>query len=242
MSMAVDDHVLELLPDYVLDILADADASLVAEHLVRCQACHAEYARLQQVADDLPLALAQAAPPPRLKDNLMRAINPGLAQPAGARGSSFWQRLKASLRTNLPAYSLALIVVLALGNFLLWRQVSTTGVHPGTGMLVFALVNTADAPEASGTLIMDQNGHYGTLVVDGLPIPEPGIQYQVWLSDNGDRISAGLFDVNYEGYGSMELTAPDPLIQYDSIGITLEPHGGSPAPTGAKVMGGDLTP
>jgi len=88
---------------------------------------------------------------------------------------------------------------------------------------------------------MGQNGDYGSLVVDHLATLDNGQQYQVWLSRDGERISAGLFSVNYEGYASLELKAPLPLILYDTIGITIEPTGGSPSPTGVKVLGGEIS-
>ena len=56
MSMQVENHVFDILPDYVLDILPDAEASQVSTHLAGCLFCQAEFARLQQGAGILPLA------------------------------------------------------------------------------------------------------------------------------------------------------------------------------------------
>jgi len=103
------------------------------------------------------------------------------------------------------------------------------------------LANTNNAPQALGTLVVGQSGDYGSLVVDHLQTLDNAHQYQVWLNRDGERISAGTFSVNHEGYASLELKAPIPLILYDTIGITVEPTGGSPGPTGIKVLGGDIT-
>ena len=241
MSMEVENHVIDFLSEYVLGILTDSEASRVTEHLAKCMTCQAEFTRLQQVADDLPLALAQTTPPARVKDNLMRAIHARQPKATISIKPKFWQNLSETFRMRFPAWGLALILVLALGNLLLWRQFNPSNSQTNTPMLMIALVSTTDTPMASGTLIMDQLGHYGTLVVDHLDVLDAEHQYQVWLNRDGERTSAGLFSVNYEGYGSLELSAPDPLIQYDSLGITVEPKGGSPGPTGAKVLGGDLT-
>jgi anti-sigma-K factor RskA len=240
MSMEVENHVIDILPDYVLGILMAGEASQVAEHLATCVTCKAVFARLKQIADDLPLALVQTSPPPGVKTSLMKSIHARQLKTNASSQPTFWQNLSQIFRMRLPAWSLALILVLALGNLLLWRQYNPLKNQTNTPMLVITLANTTDAPMASGTLIMDPHGHYGTLVVDQLPILDEQHQYQVWLNRDGTRISSGLFSVNYEGYGSLELLAPDPLIQYNSIGITIEPKGGSPAPTGAKVLGGDL--
>ena len=240
MSLEDGNHVIESLPDYVLDLLTDAEADHVAKHLLDCQSCQVEYTRMQAITDDLPLALLQTSPPGKVKHNLMTAIHAGKTEAETSLRPSFWQNLAGTFRQRLPAWSLALILVLALGNLLLWRQVNPSSSQSGTPMLIIPLVNTSDAPLASGTLIMDQHGHYGTLVVDQLPALDADHQYQVWLNRPGERLSAGLLTVNYEGYGSLELSAPHALLQYDSLGITLEPFGGSPGPTGDKILGADI--
>ena len=237
----VENHVIDLLPAYVLEALTDEETSRVAEHLASCQSCQAEYHDLQMVADEIPLALVQTAPPARVKEQLMRSVHSRLVKTApSSLPTSLWQRLAGLFGPRLPAFGMALIALLALGNLLLWRQLSLTNQQTNTPMRVFALAGTNDSPQAIGTLIMDQNGHYGTLVVDHLAALDSGHQYQVWLNRDGERISAGLFSVNYEGYASLELHAPLPLIDYGTIGISVEPAGGSPGPTGAKVLGGDL--
>jgi anti-sigma-K factor RskA len=35
----------------------------------------------------------------------------------------------------------------------------------------------------------------------------------------------------------VQVVAPQPLDTYSALGITIEPAGGSPAPTGPKVLG-----
>ena len=56
-----------------------------------------------------------------------------------------------------------------------------------------------------GTMIMDQKGDYGTLVVDKLAVLDSNQQYQVWLIKDGQRISGGVFSVNHDGYASLEI-------------------------------------
>jgi anti-sigma-K factor RskA len=236
MSMT-DNHVLELLTEYALGLLAVDESNTVAEHLSVCESCQVEYLGLKEVVDDLPLALSR----PRLR----RSKEPPVQGNPYAQGlrfllPSFWQRLVTMMRQRAPAFALAIIVILALGNLIQWNQTTQLDIQPSPSMHVVALSSTKNAPSAMGTLIIDQAGHYGTLVVDRLVELDPGLQYQVWLILDGNRTSAGLFSVNYAGYASLELTAPQPLIDYDSIGITIEPAGGSPAPTGARVLGGDI--
>jgi len=241
MSMEVENHVIDWLPAYVLDALTDDEMDQVAEHLADCQTCQAELARIQQVADELPLAVAQTTPPPDVKVKLMKAIHTRqVNRSASSQPISLGQRLANLLRTRLPALGLAFVVVMVLGNLLLWRQININNQQTSTPMRAYALANTQNSPGSVGTLIMDPNGKYGTLVVDNLATLDPGKQYQVWLIKGAERTSGGVFSVNPDGYGSLEILAPQPLVQYESIGITIEPAGGSPSPTGAKVLGGEL--
>ncbi len=156
---------------------------------------------------------------------------------------TWWQQLGRSLRVlQHPAWglaSLALILALVASNVLLWQQVNRPGVAANMqGMRSLALVSTASAPKASGIVVISTDGEYGTLVVDNLPTLDKTQQYQLWLMQDGTRISGAVFSVGKDGYGSTPILAPDPLTRYSSFGITIEPSGGSPHPTGAKVLGG----
>lgn len=84
------------------------------------------------------------------------------------------------------------------------------------------------------------NATLAFLVVLNLP-PLPADQvYQVWLFKEGQRYSAGTFTVDSTGYGQAAIIPVAPLFEFDAIAVTVEPSGGSPRPTGASVMLGDL--
>ncbi len=84
------------------------------------------------------------------------------------------------------------------------------------------------------------NATLAFLVVLNLP-PLPADQvYQVWLFKEGQRYSAGTLTVDSTGYGQAAIIPVAPLFEFDAIAITIEPAGGSPRPTGASVMLGDL--
>jgi anti-sigma-K factor RskA len=107
-------------------------------------------------------------------------------------------------------------------------------------MQVVAMVGTDAVPAAVGTLVISEDGEYGTLVVDGLPALDPDHQYQLWLIRDEQQTSGGVFSVNPEGYGALWISSPEPLSSYPVFGITIEPEGGSPGPTGDKVLGSSL--
>lgn len=238
--MSVDRHVAESLPAYALGILDEEELAHVAQHLARCGNCRDELQSYEMIADRLALAAPDHEPPARLKKRLMERVS----LPAPEEARTWLQQLASLFRQAMPVWGLAIVVLivgLALSNLWLWQQVkqSKQATLP-QGMQVVVLTGTEVAPSATGALVVSEGGEYGTLVVDDLPPLDAEHEYQLWLIRDGARTSGGVFSVNDEGYGALWVSAPEPLISYPAFGITVEPAGGSPGPTGDKVMGGDL--
>lgn len=232
-------HAIEALPAYALGCLDADEANQVAEHLAVCPLCRAELASYQAVADRLVLAACDADPPAALKGQLL-----GLIQAPPELRPSWWQRLADLFRAAPVAWgaaALALIALLVVSNLVWWQQASRREpLVTSGGMQVVTMVATDAAPGAVGTLVISEDGEYGTLVVDRLPALDAGHQYQLWLIRDEERTSGGVFSVNDEGYGALPISSPAPLSSYPAFGITIEPAGGSSGPTGDKVLGGDL--
>ncbi len=241
MSLAQGEHVADFLPAFVMEDLPEDEMRQVKDHLAKCPSCRADLAFLQQMAAELPLALAQAAPPPELKSKLMQSIRshkPG--QEASTARPRSLPNLAEYLRGHFVAFGLALIVILALGNVWLWRQLNLAVQTTHTPQRLVTLSNTQFAPGANGTLVVSPNGHDFTLVVADLARLDVSKQYQVWLIKGTGHTSVGVFSVDPNGYASLEISAPESLTQYDAIGISIEPAGGSQMPTGSSVLRGDL--
>jgi anti-sigma-K factor RskA len=103
------------------------------------------------------------------------------------------------------------------------------------------LQGTEIAARSSGRLYGKADQSSFLLAVHNLPKLEPGKAYQVWLvSASGERTNGGVFSLDNQGYGWLVIFPPKPLNEYRSIGITVEPEGGSPGPTGPRVMGTSL--
>lgn len=241
--MSSEEHVTDLLAAYALDILDEGEARQVREHLQSCSACQAELRSYQRVVDELPLAAAETAPPPQLKDKIMQQARETRLAGQPKTQLSWWERLKESLTWRTPAWgmvSLALIVLLGLSNIILWQRLSKVENDRPDALATVPLKGSQVVPKATGMLVISADGEHGTLVVDGLPSLDASQQYQLWLIQDGQRTSGGVFSVDSEGYGSLWITSPKPLISYQSVGITVEPAGGSQAPTGERVLGGDI--
>lgn len=239
-------HPIDLIPAYALDILDGEEAREVVDHLAACPACRQELAAYRQVMEQLPQAVPQVTPPARLKSALMEQITaPPQPQPPApvrpvnpTRARGWW----AGLFAARPAWAWAGLVVifaLLLSNLALWQQVRNLQGQRAEFRLV-RLEATQAAPGASGVLMLSPGGEFGALIVDGLPDLPAGKQYQLWLIRSGQRTSGGVFSVLDNGYGVMQVSSPEPLSIYQSFGITIEPTGGSPGPTGERVLGGSL--
>ena len=242
MVSADENHVIELLPDFVLDTLSDEYMLHVCEHLRTCPVCQEEYVQLQSIANELPLAITQTAPPAALKGKLMVSIQTSQGKLVkSAKPKTIPQKFAFLFRRNLPAFGIALIILLVLGNVLLWQQLNLVSQKTSSQSRVVTMTNTQFSPGAVGTLVLSPSGHNFTLIVDHLTILEPDKQYQVWLIKGAQHISAAVFSVDPTGYASLQIQAPEPLQAYDAVGISVEPSGGSPAPTGNSVLHGHLT-
>lgn len=82
-------------------------------------------------------------------------------------------------------------------------------------------------------MVMFAPSHSEALVVtSSLPTLDEGHTYQLWQIDHeGQPVSAGMFETNNNGIMAMIF---EPVIEWDSVsavGISIEPAGGSEAPT-----------
>lgn len=257
MSETNEQHIRDLLPAYALGILDEQEVSLIHSHLANCQQCRAELTDYQHVAELLPLASPQSDPDPELKELLMQRLAPKTAKKEQERTHTSELTVQPEAQLENPSLgtvirswlagpiwrpaALILIVVLLAGNIFL---LTNTGEEP-TGpeerpslpwRRPIIMSGTEVAPEAVGILYISLDGVNGTLVVDGLPVLETEQQYQLWLNKEDIRDSGAVFSVNEAGYRGIELKSPLPLEQYENFGITIEPEGGSQAPTGERVL------
>jgi len=239
--MSAEEHVFDLLPSYALDCLDEDETILVSEHLAVCVDCRAELSACQFTVDQLALAQPETVPPPELKTRLMERIQPA---PSTDQARLSWRDAFAIfLRHTAPAWGAAgllLLLVLGVSNIWLWQRVNQQEESQSDIMRTVALSGTEVIPDASGLIVISLDGEHGTLVVDGLPPLDESHQYQLWLIDDGQRQSGGVFSVDQEGYGALWVSSPKPLSDYSAVGITIEPAGGSPGPTGDRVLGGSL--
>jgi len=109
-----------------------------------------------------------------------------------------------------------------------------------SAVITVSLKGTDIQPRAQGQLIVDPNSQSAVLVIAGLPTLEAGKTYQVWLINGGAPVSAGLLTVDANGQGVLIVTSQEAIGSFNSLGISIEPEGGSPQPTGEIVVLSEL--
>lgn len=241
--MSPEEHLFDMLPAYALGSLDDEEELQVSEHLANCAICRAELQAFEQVVQDLPLAMAQSEPPGDIKDKVLAHVRKDEGSLQATPESTWWGRLTQVMRASAPAWgmvSLILILVLGLSNLFLWGRLNEIERIAQNTLISIPMQGTDVTPQAMGMLVVSRDGEHGTLIVDGLPVLEEISQYQLWLVRDGQRTSGGTFSVDEEGYGNLWVSSPDPLLSYSTFGVTVEPAGGSPGPTGDKVLGGEI--
>jgi anti-sigma-K factor RskA len=109
-----------------------------------------------------------------------------------------------------------------------------------SSVITVSLKGTEVQPQVQGQLIVDPDSQSAVLVISGLPELEPGRTYQVWLIDGGAPVSAGLLAVDENGQAVFIITSEAAIGSFNSLGISIEPEGGSAAPTGDIIVLSEL--
>ena len=260
--MDKDKQIEELLPFYALDALTDEERELVENYLTQHPEARQQLEAMSDTVSALPLGVSSVEPSPRIKEALMRrVVADERARPSAQSQPSRRERRFESLFRilSLGAAAIALIWVVVLNsqvvrlrseiaklNSALAEQSNTLNqiiqklpqTTPSTTITV-SLRGTKVEPQAQGQLIADPASQSAVLVVTGLPPLQPGKTYQVWLIANAP-VSAGLLTVDANGQGVLIITSKESIGSFKSLGISVEPKGGSPQPTGDIVVLSDL--
>lgn len=98
------------------------------------------------------------------------------------------------------------------------------------------IAGTEHQPGARGRLVMDPNMQSAVFVASGLKPLDEGRVYQLWLIHGAQPMAAGTFHADNEGQGTLVVPAGAAALPFDTIGVSIEPAGGSEQPTGDIVL------
>jgi anti-sigma-K factor RskA len=222
-----------------------ADQASLLQHLAGCAACRRAAGEYMAAAARLPLALDPATPSPELRGRLMRAVYAEAEQAREradrTRPSSWWARAWQALPVSRGFTIAAAAAAVAVVGLASWGVINRPTSAPAS--VAVALTATQAAPHAHGVLTYDRGSTEAVLTATGLPSPGSVVAgravYEVWLiRPNGSAVAAAYLSHNPDGTWSAAVHGD--LSAYSAVAATPEPPGGSPSPTGAKVMQGAL--
>lgn len=98
--------------------------------------------------------------------------------------------------------------------------------------IVASLGGTENSPQARARLVFDKQTGKAFLYVEGLPDAPAGKAYQIWwISDPTKPAPGGTFKTHDNGKGELRDQIPSKDLNAGVFAVTLEPEGGSDAPT-----------
>jgi anti-sigma-K factor RskA len=225
----------DTLAAYLLGALPGGELEEFERHLEECGRCRQEAATLQVAVDVLPVAVPRVSPPDELKARIMSVVasEAELLRATGREADRPAPR-RRGLRRWFPRPLItagAAAAALAVGVI---AGVAIVGNDDGGGgqrTLAARITDPLAATTARASLVVE--GSRAKLVVRGMPAPESGRVYQVWLKHAGARpVPAGATFMLRSG----DVTIPRSVRGGDRVLVTSEPNGGSPAPTRPPIV------
>lgn len=258
-----EERLLELVPLAALGALDGEDRAAFEAELAASPALQRELAAYQELVGRIGLAAAAPVPPSRaLRDRVLRETRPAarsrgrlwlvpalaaglVAALAGlllvrserdaarreAQAQEAAAREARDTAQNAAAEAAALRERLA-GEVAFRELVS----QPETR--VVSLAGLPAAPAARARMVWHAGRGEGVLVASGLaPVP-PGKTYELWIIARAAPVPAGVFQVDAQGRAVFRLAPGLDLAGVRTFAVTVEPEGGTPAPTGPMVLAG----
>lgn len=232
----------EDLAAYALGALDDNRVVALQAHVRSCKSCAADLAAYSRITGGLLHAIPPKAPPAALRRRLQQRLRQEQRSASQARRQWSWGQL---------AVAAAVMALIALNVVSLWQvnqvrrdlaeqEARTTAAQTAIAMLAYpgTQMQPFDQNGIAGSLLVDKQRNLLAVFAWNLPPTSVASVYQVWLVDaQGNRTSGG-FLTSEVGYPfAMAVIQPTgPLSNFNSVGVTIEPLGGSPGPTGPKVF------
>ncbi len=99
-----------------------------------------------------------------------------------------------------------------------------------TGMQTIVMHTMQPGHPMAATLYWSKNKGEAYISVDGLPTPPKGMQYQLWVMENGKPVDMGVLPNDMANTPAMQKVSKS-VTDGQAFAISLEKEGGSPMPT-----------
>ncbi|HEX7309449.1 anti-sigma factor [Lentzea sp.] len=227
---------------YAMNALSDAERAEFEAHLPHCQTCAEEVAGLQATAATIGASTAEA-PPAYLRAQVLagvtatRQLFPEPSAPV-APVVVLAKRNRRLVQGSVLAAAASVLVAVVVGvqavqarQELTALRESTAGYGQVSDLLNAPdakLLNDAGSTGGRGTVVMSPSRNKAVFLADGLPALPSDRAYQLWVVEPGGPRSAGLLNG--------EPVVADGVANAQALALTVEPSGGSAAPTTTPVI------
>ncbi|MFI7481124.1 anti-sigma factor domain-containing protein [Kocuria sp. M1R5S2] len=239
---------------YAVDALEPGERQTFEAHLSRCAPCREDVAAFGEVGGRLAAAAA-AEPPPQLREDVLAAVrgtrpdaaatgepgpgagdHAGPAEPSGAAVVSLAGRRRPRTRWLAAAAAAVLVPGAALGGWVLGAQTEQREQQQVLAQEQERQNRLLGAPDVRthrlevdgnpATLVVSEQEDAAMFVASGLPGPGEDQEYQLWLMQDDTPVP----DVHFGG-GQVRVWLEGDVRQAEAVAMTVEPAGGSEAPT-----------
>ena len=218
----------DLAAPYALDALDEAEQATFEGHLAMCPDCRIQVRALREGVAVLARASADS-PPAGMRERTLDAIaempqdRSVVAMTTRRQG----RRIRRTWTVATAAAAVAVVATIGVVAYLGGGDLTAEDVVAAPDTVTIALEPTPDNPGGvAATIAFSAGQGAAAALVDGLPLLDAGLAYALWIVDGGAPIAAGLF-VPADGIVLVE----GPVGPGAIIAVTIEPDGGSSAPS-----------
>jgi anti-sigma-K factor RskA len=249
---------------YSLDALSAKESATFAEYLASSEEARAEVASLTDTAVLLGLASTPVTPSPQLKAGLMAAVRStpqatadepapeAPTEPQDARVRKLAGGTRAETLAHAAWFRRPIVIVVAAaaavalfvgGNLVGMANAPKAPSFSQAQATSLAELSTAsDLQKAAkpvegggtATLIWSLSLQRSAVLINDLPALPAGKTYQLWYIDSSGATSAGTFESVGDGKTWRVLSGK--MSGGDTVGVTVEPDGGSKKPTTTPIL------
>lgn len=259
--MTSHNHVDELMAGYLLGAIEPGESERVRTHVDECADCQRLLDETRDVLAALPDDVDELSPRNSLKTKIMAAAQAdidGAAQPepaprpgadtgAAAPRPAFGE----AMARWAPIGVVSAIVIAGFVGLIGWAMVLNDRIDERDDRIaqlqtfvdavprsetVLTMEGTEAAPEVHAALVV-ADGDRVHVIATGVPLPEAGSGYHLWLFENGEPVHAAVLQPNQQGVITAVLEANIAL--FDSMQVDLQPVDAT-APGGVTVLQGGL--
>jgi anti-sigma-K factor RskA len=250
-------EVSEAIPALVLGALDESERVEITAHIDGCPDCRELYREYTRVFHGLLMSVPQRVPPPGLRKMLLARVE--------APRQTWMDKLRAWVAGQqvLPRWSLgavaaaALLIVSLIGvqasqlvgqqatlSKQLQQQQAALTLLAGSNTESMSMKATQATANTYAVIRYNPENTLAVFHVENMPVSASTQSYQLWLIDaDGKRDSGAVFSVPDGSDGNITLVvmAPRNFKTYVRCGVSIEPRGGSPKPTGPAVLTGSYS-